>query len=292
MMRVAMLFLCLLTVLGLALADTEFPNSVASECQIEIPQYFNFTDLPLVKKVGGDCVMFLSDLEEVNAREFCRAWKAEYSEFFLSRSDSDNATRHSLPVCLLSRETPRKALIISGGGSPDSVDQSVEVYVPSTGQHCQLPDLPAGRWDHTMEKMTVCGGENYYDFYTSCLTLTDAGWEVTTTLPGYGRWDHSSWDSPAGVILMGGGGSLGTTDKILQDGSANASFPLKYDTRKACAINMGSSVILTGGQLDTRTRVSQYNQDGWVRDLPDLVQGRYGHGCIYYDNNEGSQVRY
>jgi len=103
-----MLFLCLLTVLGLALADTEFLNSVASECQIEIPQYFNFTDLPLVKKVGGDCVMFLSDLEEVNAREFCKAWKAEYSEFFLSHSDSDNATRHSLPVCLLSRETPRK----------------------------------------------------------------------------------------------------------------------------------------------------------------------------------------
>ena len=93
-----MLFLCL-TVLGLAL------NSVASECQIEIPQYFNSTDLPLVKKVGADCVMFLSDLEEVNAKEFCRAWKAEYSEFFISRSDSDNATHHSLPVCLLSRET-------------------------------------------------------------------------------------------------------------------------------------------------------------------------------------------
>ena len=97
-----MLFLCLLTVLGLALADTEFLNSVASECQIEIPQYFNFTDLPLVKKVGGDCVMFLSDLEEVNAREFCRAWKAEYSEFFLSRSDS--ATKHILPVCMVRRE--------------------------------------------------------------------------------------------------------------------------------------------------------------------------------------------
>ena len=94
-----MLFLCLLTVLGLAL------NSVASECQIEIPQYFNSTDLPLVKKVGADCVMFLSDLEEVNAKEFCRAWKAEYSEFFISRSDSDSATRHSLPVCLL-RKTP------------------------------------------------------------------------------------------------------------------------------------------------------------------------------------------
>ena len=56
---------------------------------------------------------------------------------------------------------------------------------------------------------------------------------------------------------------------------------------------MGTSVILTGGSYtDTFTRVSQYNQAGWVRDLPDLLQGRKNHGCTYYDNNEGSQVRY
>ena len=54
---------------------------------------------------------------------------------------------------------------------------------------------------------------------------------------------------------------------------------------------MGTSVILTGG-LFTDTTVSQYNQAGWVRDLPDLLQGRYRHGCSYYDNNQGSQVRY
>ena len=54
---------------------------------------------------------------------------------------------------------------------------------------------------------------------------------------------------------------------------------------------MGTSVILTGGRY-THTTVSQYNQAGWVRDLPDLLQGRYYHGCSYYDNNEGSQVRY
>ena len=71
-------------------------------------------------------------------------------------------------------------MIISGGYS-DSAGQAVEVYVPSTGQHCQLPDLPARRFYHNMEKMTVCGGEETKT-KTSCLTLTDAGWEVTTTL--------------------------------------------------------------------------------------------------------------
>ena len=78
--------------------------------------------------------------------------------------------------CLIS------GLVISGGEPSDSVGQSVEVYVPSTGQHCQLPDLPARRYYHSMEKMVLCGGGSSYDTRTSCLTLTDAGWEVTTTL--------------------------------------------------------------------------------------------------------------
>ena len=69
-------------------------------------------------------------------------------------------------------------LIISGGNPSDSAGQSVEVYVPSTGQHCQLTDLPERLTKHTMEKMTVCGGLNTG---TSCLTLTSDGWEETTS---------------------------------------------------------------------------------------------------------------
>ena len=56
---------------------------------------------------------------------------------------------------------------------------------------------------------------------------------------------------------------------------------------------MGTSVMITGGWYSgTHTRVSEYKETGWVRDLPDLLQGRWNHGCSYYDNNEGSQVRY
>ena len=74
-------------------------------------------------------------------------------------------------------------LVISGGAPSDSAAQSVEVYVPSTGQHCLLPDLPDRRDGHTMEKMTVCGGGGYNsDTETSCITLTGEGWENTTTL--------------------------------------------------------------------------------------------------------------
>ena len=72
-------------------------------------------------------------------------------------------------------------MIISGGGTylSDSVGKSVEVYVPSTGQHCRLPDMPDWRRDHSMEGMVVCGGQ-YTETY--CLTLNDAGWERSTVM--------------------------------------------------------------------------------------------------------------
>ena len=72
-------------------------------------------------------------------------------------------------------------LIISGGYY--SI-QSLEVYIPSTGHHCTLTDLPAVRYGHTMEEMLVCGGDDQNlsggSTQTSCLTLTDSNWETTT----------------------------------------------------------------------------------------------------------------
>ena len=51
---------------------------------------------------------------------------------------------------------------------------------------------------------------------------------------------------------------------------------------------MGGRATLHTG---VRTIVSQYNESGWVSDLPDLLQGRSGHGCSYYDNDDGTKVR-
>ena len=81
-------------------------------------------------------------------------------------------------------------LITSTGSPYESAGKTVEVFVPSTGQHCTLPDLSMGRHDQTMEKMVLCGGvgsgrsgSDSTSCLICCLTLTDAGWETTTTLP-------------------------------------------------------------------------------------------------------------
>ena len=46
------------------------------------------------------------------------------------------------------------------------------------------------------------------------------------------RYEHVSWASPSGTILMGGSGSgsLRTSEKIDESGTSSYSFDLEYDT--------------------------------------------------------------
>ena len=68
------------------------------------------------------------------------------------------------------------------GGLSNSSGVSAEVFVPSTGQHCQLADMAGHQRDsHVMREMTVCGGGDT-ETSRSCTTLKDGDWEVTAEL--------------------------------------------------------------------------------------------------------------
>jgi len=62
----------------------------------------------------------------------------------------------------------------------------------------------------------------------------------------------------------------------------------------ACPINLGSTVILTGGcsgsDYQTTQRVVEYNETGYLRDLPQLQYHRRNHGCGYYVNQGGTKT--
>ena len=82
--------------LGLATAKTN-PRDFADLCTSgECPAGW--------REVDGDCVLFMSGWDEARAREECLKNKADYRDFVLMRENSDSATRHSLPVCLVKRE--------------------------------------------------------------------------------------------------------------------------------------------------------------------------------------------
>ena len=57
----------------------------------------------------------------------------------------------------------------------------------------------------------------------------------------------------------------------------------------ACAINLGTTVVLTGGWGSSQ-RVTEYSEDGFLRDLPHLQEMRASHGCSFYENANGTKV--
>ena len=66
-----------------------------------------------------------------------------------------------------------QGVIISGGAPASSVGSSVELFIPFSGGHCQLPSLHQPRVAHSMEasqgSVLVCGG---YDQWRSCVRLS------------------------------------------------------------------------------------------------------------------------
>ena len=58
---------------------------------------------------------------------------------------------------------------------------------------------------------------------------------------------------------------------------------------RACSIELEERVILTGG-IYTKNTVSVYSLSGWIKDLPELLQRRYHHGCGHYVNDVNKMV--
>jgi len=189
--------------------------------------------------------------------------------------------------------------ILISGGVGDGAYTSVEVFSP--GYQCVLPSLPGKRVDHTMDNMTLCGGD-YTS--TSCITFSSGKW-VTSHAMAERRSGHTSWNikEEGKIILMGGGYDLnsngGNTTETITEGEYDGvpGFSMKYNTWDACAIpdHISNSVIITGGTIiigDVKTRrtVSRYSTSGHVQDLPSLNQGRDRHGCGYYRDDSGDQV--
>ena len=126
------------------------------------------------------------------------------------------------------------------GGSTD--ERSVEVLSAAGASLCTLPPLPTTRFEHTQNGLLSCGGSVTTN---NCVKLSvEAGdWVVTHNLLEP-REAHSSWESPAGLVLIGGLGSAntasilthlvqtGSTTELLSssDSSSSYSFTLQYDT--------------------------------------------------------------
>jgi len=207
----------------------------------------------------------------------------------------------------------KEVVIVTGGvgfhgyvsEETGSVAKSTELYIPETGKSCFFKDLPNERSDHTMDTVdntaVLCGEGS--GRYTNCLqyspTSTEGAWTEYGRTEGGALQYHSSWVSSAGLVLLGGSknrfirgatllSSQDKTTEIVTGGGR--SFDLKTKSRQSCAIQFDDYFILTGGLYSwDRKTVAQYNLQGYIKNLPDLTEGRWDHGCGMY-NGKGNTV--
>ena len=87
-------------------------------------------------------------------------------------------------------------VIVTGGVNL----KTAEVVFPASEKICPLPDLPKSVKEHTQDGLVLCGAK---EDKTSCFTLSENGWTKSHDLIKE-RFNHVSWQTEEGVLLMGG----------------------------------------------------------------------------------------
>ena len=119
-----------------------------------------------------------------------------------------------------------EGILITGG---EGSETSVEVIF-SNSIVCTLPSLPDNRNRHSQSGLTACGGKDTHARDT-CTTFSNGAWTTSHNLDP-ARKNHVSWNSPSGLMLLGGGFSSERTTSLLSTTtfSVSAQFELPYDT--------------------------------------------------------------
>ena len=107
-----------------------------------------------------------------------------------------------------------------------------EIFIPSTRKTFPLPAIPGSpRVWHTLTGNVLCGGV-YPRTSTNCLELQQNGdgWKDFSTSLNKSRLAHSQWDSPSGIILLGGYDSADSTE-LVNDAGSISQFALNDNIR-------------------------------------------------------------
>jgi hypothetical protein len=149
-------------------------------------------------------------------------------------------------VFLLAGSHSIQGSILGGGGL-----SSVSAHLPGRPA-CVLPDLPKALNRMTLDSVagvpTVCGGRGSGDNVNvqTCLQLEGQSWRQVARLEE-SRAGHYSWLLPEGLLLLGGGDYLGTTELAVATGSHQPGYRFEMDKDR----QYGCSIVTQGGLVIT-----------------------------------------
>jgi len=197
-------------------------------------------------------------------------------------------------------------IIVAGG----SWQTKVKLFKPDTKEVCNLPDIPeyfsyssidlvdgtpvmCGSWFGSPGKSHLKNETEKRSFFavSSCVQLSpaskEAEWTIYTDKLSLKR-DHVSMTTPDGILLMGGYDRR-SVDLVKPDGSVKREvFNLERLIDRGCGIIDGDTIIITGGARGSNI-VDRYNKEGFVENLPSMIESRTAHGCGYF-NRDGKKV--
>ena len=134
---------------------------------------------------------------------------------------------------MLNNDNEISAILVTGGvGGKGVILNTVELFHMNGTRQCSLPNLKSPRRMHSQTGLLACGNKNGMDPSMNTCESYDTkigNWTDSHTMQR-GRFHHSAWKSPHGVMLLGGGtgsGSL-TTAEVLD--KPNRVYPIRSTT--------------------------------------------------------------
>ena len=89
---------------------------------------------------------------------------------------------------------------------------------------------------HEQVGLTVCGDRWNGENIQNCERFSNGQWRVSHNLLQR-RYSHSMWQSPEGILLMGGTKSPNTTELLQDDGTSVHKFTLPYNLEYVVSVS-------------------------------------------------------
>jgi len=138
---------------------------------------------------------------------------------------------------------------------------------------------------HSQNQDVICGGTSDASDTSKALKTCQmlqadgSGWKHKDTLSKQ-FFQHTSWKtSSKGIFLLGGEMTKKNTEQV---GQAKQPFELSKNSWESCAIDLSTSVVLTGGKGGSHKAVIEYKDGGNPKDLQSLNVGRHNHACGWF----------
>ena len=94
----------------------------------------------------------------------------------------------------------------------------MELYNPKTGFSCFITPLPEPVLNPVASGLKVCGGAEYSRNCVEFSLELEGSWNISNTLQ-QNNGGSSGWDSPQGLVLIGGGFGSDRAEMLIGDHS-------------------------------------------------------------------------